>query len=185
MWLQSSGSFLSRNSQRIRDGNRKDLKSCEPFIGLVIRASRVSDSERFAANQPGLFSAGNARWWEPLQIKMMHDCRLREFQSVWHYSSAARRFPTSSRLEAARQEVLFLAAAPVQLQSHDDNDIPHLRSEVCVCVCVREREREREFSARTQLKHVGGRISWPSPALVNDNSCIERDVTPDKLISRC
>lgn len=96
MWLQSSGSFLSRKSHRIGDGNRKDLKS---------RTSRVSDCKRFSANQPGLFSAGNSHWWEPLQIKMMHDCRLREFQSVWHYSSAARWFLTPSGLEAARQEV--------------------------------------------------------------------------------
>lgn len=96
MWLQSSGSFLSRKSHGISDGNRKDLKS---------RASRVSDCKRFAANQPGLFTAGNSHWWEPLQIKMMHDCRLREFQSVWHYSSAARWFPTPNGLEAARQEV--------------------------------------------------------------------------------
>ncbi|KAL1273903.1 hypothetical protein QQF64_026717 [Cirrhinus molitorella] len=51
---------ISRKSQRIRDGNRKDLKSCKSYIRLVVRASRVSDCERFAANQPGLFSAGNS-----------------------------------------------------------------------------------------------------------------------------
>lgn len=152
-------------------------KTWNPVSLTFVWASRVSDCKRFAANQPGLFSAGNSHWWEPLQIKMTHDCRLRDFQSVWHYSSAARWFPTPSSLEAARQEVLFLATAPVQSQSHGDSYIPHLRSEVCVCVC--------EFSARTQLKHVGGRIPWPSPALVNDNSCIERDASPDKLISRC
>ncbi|RXN30845.1 hypothetical protein ROHU_017515 [Labeo rohita] len=51
---------ISRKSQRIRDGNRKDLKSYESYIRLVVSASRGSDCERFAANQPGLFSAGNS-----------------------------------------------------------------------------------------------------------------------------